>query len=265
MAGGGEVRLSTRVTIRGGLIWAMSLCLAAYLVGLALPVGRAQPIVDLWLSLLTSWLPAAVCWLALSWAGLRRWEVLLAAAAVTSVAAADTYYAPWTSSWSPPFPNPGDVGYLLFYALMLAALALVVRRDARGQSWSVWLDAAVGSLGAAAVLAVVLNPVLVSALTGSWSTATAVAVAYPMFDLMFIAAVAGLVVVRGVRGGERIALLMGGLVLYAVADVVYAMQVIADTYTVGSPLDAAWTIGITLVALYVDGASPREKSALCLL
>jgi diguanylate cyclase (GGDEF)-like protein len=55
---------------------------------------------------------------------------------------------------------------------------------------------------------------------------------------------------------------MGGLVLYAVADVVYAMQVIADTYTVGSPLDAAWTIGITLVALYVDGASPREKSAL---
>ncbi len=262
MAGGGEVRLSTRVTIRGGLIWAMSLCLAAYLVGLALPVGRAQPIVDLWLSLLTSWLPAAVCWLALSRAGLRRWEVLLAAAAVTSVAAADTYYAPWSSSWSPPFPNPGDVGYLLFYALMLAALALVVRRDARGQSWSVWLDAAVGSLGAAAVLAVVLNPVLVSALTGSWSTATAVAVAYPMFDLMFIAAVAGLVVVRGVRGGERLALLMGGLVLYAVADVVYAMQVIADTYTVGSPLDAAWTIGITLVALYVDGASPREKSAL---
>ncbi|HEX7462747.1 MAG TPA: EAL domain-containing protein [Dermatophilaceae bacterium] len=253
--------MSTRVTIRGGLIWAMSLCLAAYLVGLALPVGRAQPIVDLWLSLLTSWLPAAVCWLALSRAGLRRWEVLLAAAAVTSVAAADTYYAPWTSSWSPPFPNPGDVGYLLFYALMLAALALVVRRDARGQSWSVWLDAAVGSLGAAAVLAVVLNPVLASALTGSWSSATAVAVAYPMFDLLFIATVTGLVVVRGVRGGERLALLMVGLVLYAGADVVYALQVIADTYAVGSPLDAAWTIGITLVALYVDGARRTEKSA----
>ncbi|MEO8519491.1 MAG: EAL domain-containing protein, partial [Dermatophilaceae bacterium] len=233
---------------------------AAYLCGLWLQGGVSHRVVDVWLSLLTSWLPAAVCWVALARVGLRRWEVLLAAAAVTAVAAGDTYYAPLTDSWSPPFPSPGDVGYLLFYVLMLGALALVVRHDARGQSWSVWLDAAVGSLGAAAVLAVILNPVLADALTGSLSAATVIAVAYPMLDLLFIATVVGMAAVRGVRGGDRLALLMVGLVLYAVADVIYALQVSADTYTVGSPLDGAWTIGITLIALYVDGLTRRDPS-----
>jgi len=240
----------------------MGLALAAYLFGLWLrgDVPGSHRVVDVWLSLLTSWLPAALCWVAVARAGLRRWEVLLAAAAVTAVAAGDTYYAPVVVGWSPPFPSPGDVGYLLFYVLMLAALALVVRRDARGQSWSVWLDAAVGSLGAAAVLAVILNPVLSDALTGSLSAATVLAVAYPMLDLLFIATVVGMLAVRGVRGGDRLALLMVGLVLYAAADVIYALQVSADTYAVGSPLDAAWTIGITLIALYVDGIARRDPS-----
>jgi diguanylate cyclase (GGDEF)-like protein len=254
------VRLSRRVLSRRGLLWAMGLCLAAYLIGLAMQGGVSHRIVDVWLSLLTSWLPVALCWLAVTRVGFQRWEVLLAAAAVTAVAAGDTYYAPLTSSWSPQFPNPGDVGYLFFYVLMLAALALVVRRDARGQSWSVWLDAAVGSLGAAAVLAVVLSPVLASALAGSFSTATAVAVAYPMLDLVFIATVTGLIAVRGVRGGDRLALLMVGLMLYAVADVIYALQVTAKTYVVGSTLDAAWTIGVTLIALYVDGIARSGRS-----
>jgi len=102
----------------------------------------------------------------------------------------------------------------------------------------VWLDATVSSLGAAAVLAVVLSPVLASALAGSFSTATAVAVAYPMLDLLFIATVTGLIAVRGVRGGDRLALLMVGLMLNAVADVIYALQVTAKTYVIDSPLYA---------------------------
>ncbi len=250
-----------RVTSRTLLLGAMGLCAAAYVIGLVLQGDASDPIVDVWLSLLTSWLPPAVCWLALSHVGFRRWEVLLAALALTFLALGDTYYVPWTSDWSPPFPGPGDGGYLLFYLLMLAKMAVVVRRDARGQSWSVWLDCAVGSLGAASVLAVVLHPVLDSALTGSWSLATAVAVAYPMFDLLFVAAVVGILAVRGVRGRDPLVLLIAGLMLYAVADVIYALQVSADTFVVGSPLDAAWTIGISLIALYVDGTARRDRTA----
>jgi len=47
------VRLSTRVSLRGGLIWAMGVSIAAYLSGLALQGGVSHRIVDVWLSLLT--------------------------------------------------------------------------------------------------------------------------------------------------------------------------------------------------------------------
>jgi len=67
---------------------------------------------------------------------------------------------------SGPDLSLADVGYLSFYPLMLAALAVVVRRHVREVASSVWLDAAVGSLGAAAVPAVVLSPVLASDLGG---------------------------------------------------------------------------------------------------
>ncbi|MEP6855183.1 MAG: hypothetical protein ABJA33_06925, partial [Pedococcus sp.] len=159
----------TRAQVRfdAGLVWVMALAATVYSVGLVLQGGVSHPGVDLWLSLTTSWLPAAVCWLAVARVGFRRWEVLLAALAMTFLAAGDTYYAPLTSDWSPPFPNPGDLGYLFFYLLILATLAMVVRRDLRGQAWPVWLDCAVGALGAAAVLAVVLDPVLSSTMTGS--------------------------------------------------------------------------------------------------
>lgn len=73
-----------------------------------------------------------------------------------------------------PLPSPGDALYLLFHPLMLAALVAAVRRRLRGPTSSVWLDSVVGSLGAAAVLAALLSPVLDSALTGSLSLATVV-------------------------------------------------------------------------------------------
>jgi len=144
---------------------------------------------------------------------------------------------------------------------MLAALAVSVHHHVRGLASSVWLDSAVGSLGAASVLAVVLSPVLASALMGSVSLATAVAVAYPMVDLLLVAAIAGIVALQGVRMGRMWSLLVAGLVVFTAADVVYALQVTADTYVVGAPLDAGWAIGLALMAMWVDGAAERERPA----
>jgi hypothetical protein len=160
-----------------------------------------------------------------------------------------------------PFPSLGDVGYLLFYPLMLAALAVSVHYHVRGLASSVWLDSAVGSLGAASVLAVVLSPVLASALTGSVSLATAVAVAYPMADLLLVAAIAGIVALQGVRMGRQWGSLVAGLVVFTAAEVIYALQVTANTYVVGTPLDAGWAIGLALMAMWVDGAAQPDRSA----
>jgi diguanylate cyclase len=263
MTGGGEVR-GTRVTFRGALVGAMGVFVVAYTVALTLqsmgviPVltGWFDLVVNHWLGLLTVWVPAAVGWVTVVRVGFRRWEVPLAAAAVTSYAAGNTYYlAMLAGGGSLPFPSPADLGYLGFYPLMLAALVVAVRRHMRGLESSVWLDCAVGSLGAATVLAVVLSPVLSSALTGSSWLAIVVAVAYPMFDLVLVAAVAGVAVLGGRRIGNRWLLLLVGMLVFAAADVVYALQVAADTYVVGTALDAAWAIGLAVMVLWADGVT----------
>jgi diguanylate cyclase (GGDEF)-like protein len=248
----------------------MGLLLATYAAGLVLhgvalgPVAHHWVIlvVDNWLGLAVEWVPAAVCWVAFSRVGARRPELLLAALAVTSYALGDTYWTAMAAvDTSVPFPSLGDVAYLGFTVLMMAALAVAVRREVRGFAGSVWLDSAVGSLGAATVLAVVLRPVLDSADKGPLSLATAVAVGYPMLDLALVATVAGIAALRDVRMGERWFLLIVGLLVYAAADVVYALQVTRNAYAVGSLLDLAWPVGLAMVALWVDGTAQPDRPA----
>ena len=259
---------SARVNVRAGLMWAMGLLLVAYVVGLALYDGAWAPgneawfntVVNGWLGELVLWAPAAVCWLAVYRIGFRRPEVLLAAAAVTAFAAGDLYYTLMTvGGGSLPYPSLADVGYLLVYPLMLAALGVTVRRHRRGLASWVSLDAAVGSLGVAAVLAVLLRPVLDSTTVGLRSLATVVALAYPMFDLLLLAAVAGIAAMGQVRTGSRWGLLAAGLMVFAAADVIYALQESAGTYVLGTPLDAGWAIGLVFMAMWVDGAARRER------
>jgi hypothetical protein len=135
-------------------------------------VGLSQDVTD-GVGLLAVWMSAGVCALAVSRVRFQRWEVLLAAAAVTAYAVGLTYYGVvLAGGGSVTFPSPADLINLLFYPLMLGALAVAVHRHVRGVASSVWLDCALGSLGAAAVLAVVLRPVLDSATAGPRSLAT---------------------------------------------------------------------------------------------
>src|SRR5665811_1620990 len=85
------VPLSPRAALRVGLLWAMGLLLVAAGVGGLVLHGDARTLVVDGLGLLAVWMSAWVCWLAVSRVGFRYWEVLLAAAAVTSFAAGLTY------------------------------------------------------------------------------------------------------------------------------------------------------------------------------
>src|ERR1019366_8232564 len=206
----------------------MGLLLVAALVGGLVLHGDARTLVVDGLGLLAVWMSSWVCWLAVWRVGFRYGEVLLSAAAVVAQAAGLTYLAVVVAGGgSVPLPSPADVGFLLFYPLMLTALVVAVRHHSWGLASSVWLDCAVGSLGAASVLAVVLSPVRDSATAGPQSLATVVAVAYPMV----------------------------GLLIFATADVVYALQRTTDTYVVGTPLDVGWAIGLALVAMWVDSTA----------
>jgi diguanylate cyclase len=263
------MQASTRKALHTGLLWAMGLVLTAYLACLAMHLvgwgphwqGWFSTVVNNWLGLATDWLPAAVCWAALYRVRFRRPEVVLAGAAVTSYALGDTYYMTvQTMTGSVPYPSLGDVAYLGFNLLMMAALVAAVRRQVRGLAGSVWLDSTVGLLGSGTVLAVLLRPVLDAAVTGPLSLASVVSVAYPMLDLMLVATIAGITALRGVRVGNRWGLLVVGLLTYAIADVVYALQVTAGAYVLATPVDGGWAIGLALVALWVEGTARRDTS-----
>ena len=256
-----------RAPLAAGLVWAMGLLAAVYVAALILREHAGSPVIVRWLSLilhhglgpLALWVTVGVCWLAVH-RGARRREVFLATAAVTSYAAGNTYQVAFGANTSVTSPLVGEVTYMLFNVLMLAALAVAARRHMRGLALAEWLDSVVGSFGAASVLAVLLRPVLDFALTGPLSMATVVAVAYPMLDVLLAAMITGISVLSGLRPGGRWTLLLAGLLFFAAANVVQALQVTAGTYAVGTPLDAGWVIGLTLVALWIDGAALDSRT-----
>ncbi len=225
----------------------------AYAIGLAVPDPRVSGFADVWLGHVTAWLPAAVCWLAVRRAGRGHPETVLVALAVTLFAGGNSYYLSHSGSdASLPFPSPADVGYLGFYPFMLAALAVVARHRWQRHASSVWLDGVVGALGAAALLAVVLQPSLDAARTGSSVAVSVVASAYPVADLLLVAAVMGMSSLGAGSGGMRWRLLVAGLLVFAATDVLYALQVADTSYLVGAPVDAGWSLGLAFVALWAD-------------
>ncbi|TFD74583.1 putative bifunctional diguanylate cyclase/phosphodiesterase [Cryobacterium fucosi] len=252
-------------------LWVMGGLVLAYVVGLMVPDAGFNPFVDGFLAMISAWALVAVCWAAAYRAGRGRRtgpgrreghgrpEVLLAAAAVTANTLGDTFELIQHGTDFATFPSAADAGYLLFYVLFLASLIVLVRRQLRGSTRSMILDSVVGSLGAASLLAVLLTPVLNAAAANPPSLGTAVSIAYPMLDLLLLASVAGIVASHGPESGRRWILLVSGLLIFAGADVVFALA--PDLYVIGTPLDATWVIALALITLWVDRSGvPRSAS-----
>ena len=237
---------------------AMALALFTYVVARLLHGEGYLVAVDGWMSMVTEAVTVAVCWLALRRSTAVPGELVLAALAVTATALGDAYYMLARGpSGTVPSPSPADAGYVLFYALMLLALAIVVVKRLRTAAWPVLLDSAVASCGAAAVLAVLLAPVLDSAGDTPVSAGTVVAVAYPLFDLMLIAVIAAIIASQR-ASDKHWAYLVAGLLAFAAADVVFALGEASGAYSVGSVLDLVWATGLALIALWIDRAARRE-------
>jgi diguanylate cyclase len=223
--------------------------LAWFLVGLARHGADFDPLVDGWLGSLTTVLPAGLLVLDASrQVGARRREGLLLGAGALSWSLGGVYFVLATASGNPPpFPSPGDAFFLCFPLLVFASLALRVRRELPRLQASVWLDSILGALGAATGLAVLLGPTVAS--EAGRPLATAVVAAYPMSDLILVGSLVGVAALHGLRPGRSWLWLMVGLLLFASADVVYALRVAHDAYTLGTPIDALWSVGITVLAL----------------
>jgi diguanylate cyclase (GGDEF)-like protein len=238
----------------------MWVLLGLYLAGLLLDRDGFSPLVNVWLGVPAAWAPAAVAWLAAYRAkdhsGTRPGSdgvvcvcggehLLRGRPRGGKLAALPVACGYWLSA-----VLSARLGGLFVYLLPLR------QRLAR----SVLLDAVVGSLGAASVLVVLLSPLL-SAAGGFSSLATAVAVAYPLLDLVLLAVTAGMAAVPGLATARSGATLMLGLMVFAAADVVYASRLATDAYVLGTPLDAGWTAGLCLIATWADGFARQEEKA----
>lgn len=242
----------------------MVVLVAAYALGLVVVGATDSAVVNVVLANSTQWVPVAIFWLVAYRTGFARWDVVLAALAVTFSAVGDAYYTfAMDAEGFLAFPSAADGAYLLFYPLMVVALIMLVRGQTRREAMaSVVLDSTVAGLGAAALLAALLGPVLESAFDGSDVFASLVAVSYPVLDLVLVAVVVGVAASPSLDIGPRWTWLVLGLIIFAAGDIAYALLVHQNIYVAGTPLDALWALGLACLAWWVDGFERADAQAL---
>jgi diguanylate cyclase (GGDEF)-like protein len=139
--------------------------------------------------------------------------------------------------------GPADIFYLAQYPLIFTALWIFVRRRTPHWHGAAMTDAAVMATGVALVWWVYL----VSPRLGDSELSTlaqAVAVSYPVMDLLVLTIALRLMLGAGART-VAFRLLVASLVAMLVADVLYAL--FADSYTDGGWIDFFWMVEYTLL------------------
>ncbi|WEO76298.1 EAL domain-containing protein [Cryobacterium sp. SO2] len=234
------------------LLWGVPTVLGTYLVVLAVRGNGYNPLLDGWLALACDWAAVALVWAACARVRPRRLDVVCAALALTALALGDTANRVLPTGVGPTWlPSPADLCYLAFYVCMMGALAVLARRSLRGQAWSVLLSSAVGGLGATSLLAVVLSPTIEAALNGPFSAAVLMRIAFPVFDLLLVATLAGIASAPVTVLGRHGLLLVAGLVMFAAADVMHALRLPEDAVPLGVALYAGWAVGFALITGWV--------------
>ncbi|HEX7189378.1 MAG TPA: diguanylate cyclase, partial [Actinomycetes bacterium] len=170
------------------------------------------------------------------------------------------YYAVVQHIAPEPFPSVSDALWLPLYPALYAAALLLVRQQIRAWQGSQWLDGLVASLGAAAVVTAFLLKPVMGAATGSGAD-VAVNLAYPAADLLLLMLIVTVFAVTGWRPGRRWWLLGIGMALFAVADVVYLVQLGVGSFQPGTWLDDVWLVGVVAMALASWVSSGRTVAA----
>jgi two-component system, cell cycle response regulator len=142
---------------------------------------------------------------------------------------------------SAPYPSPADVGYLAFYPLAYAGLAMLVRARAHEINWRLWMDGAIAALGTAALGTAFVFDFVAEKATGT-PIEVATTLAYPLGDIGMVALVIGVVALTGWRPGRTWSLLLAGLSALVIADVAYTLQTTDATLPGGNWIDPIYLI-----------------------
>jgi signal transduction histidine kinase len=146
-----------------------------------------------------------------------------------------------------PYPSLADAFYLSMYPALYVGIVLLVRARVSGFHTSLWLDGAIGALGAAAAGAALIYPAIEQSTGGAPGT-VAVNLAYPLGDILLLSLVVGMLTLIGWRPGRAWAFIGAGLVANACADGAFLYLTATNSYTEGTPIDSLWLLGSVLVA-----------------
>jgi two-component system cell cycle response regulator len=157
-------------------------------------------------------------------------------------------------------PNLQRALYVCFYLGAYAAIVLLGRRRLRHLRASLWLDGVGGMLAVSALGASTLfAPVL--AATHGGSVEAVFDLAYPLADVLMVAAVVGFTAAASWQVDRVFGCIAFGFAATAVADGAYLYEQAYGSYVAGTPQDTLWLVGALVLACAAwqpDGASVHE-------
>ena len=160
----------------------------------------------------------------------------LIAGALLAWTAGETYFTQvlWDLA-SPPVPSLADAGFLLFPLLALAGIVALACARVRGADRMMAADAATAALAAGAVSAATVFGAVVKVVGGD-RLGLATNLAYPVADLLLLAAVVGIGGLQGWSVTRTWLLLALGCLSFTITDGVYLVQVATGHLGVGRPV-----------------------------
>jgi diguanylate cyclase (GGDEF)-like protein len=140
-----------------------------------------------------------------------------------------------------PFPSVADLFYLAGMGLVATALLWIVRGRMPGGDRAGLLDALIVAVGVGLVSWVFLMAPIVADTTQSLLQ-IAVALAYPMLDILLLGVMVRLLLAPG-RHVTSLRFLICAVLAFLLADYPYAAMVLAGVYQTGQLVDGGWLLG----------------------
>ena len=170
----------------------------------------------------------------------------LLAGGLTCIAAGDLTYALYERvlHQSAPFPSLADVLYLAGCPLIGLSLIGIMRTRAAGRDRVSWIDATIVACGFGLLSWVFLMAPTAGSNDLPWF-GRMVALAYPVWDVLFLALLVRLLAGLGARL-PALRLLAGASALWLAYDTVYALVLQYGSYDQGLLIDIPWLLGFVL-------------------
>jgi two-component system cell cycle response regulator len=152
--------------------------------------------------------------------------------------------------------SPADPLYLVFYPCCYAALVLLLSAHLRELRIGMWLDGLIGGLAAAGVGAALILPPILRGAHGD-TASLAVALAYPIGDLLLLVFTISALGMTGWRPGRVWLLIAASMLCSAVADSAYLYLTATNSFHVGDWSQSLWPASAVLLAIAAWTPWPR--------